>query len=78
MLRYKYLIIGGGMTADAAVGGIRQIDFGGSIGVIGAGVARRRTTGRRCRKTFGKANPWRLFGGKTPLVRQRFTWDAEF
>ena len=36
MLRYKYLIIGGGMTADAAVGGIRQIDFGGSIGVIGA------------------------------------------
>jgi NADPH-dependent 2,4-dienoyl-CoA reductase/sulfur reductase-like enzyme len=32
---YKYLIIGGGMTADAAVQGIRQIDREGSIGLIG-------------------------------------------
>jgi 3-phenylpropionate/trans-cinnamate dioxygenase ferredoxin reductase component len=32
---YKYLIIGGGMTADAAVGGIRQLDGEGSIGLIG-------------------------------------------
>jgi NADPH-dependent 2,4-dienoyl-CoA reductase/sulfur reductase-like enzyme len=32
---YKYLIVGGGMTADAAVGGIREIDANGSIGVIG-------------------------------------------
>lgn len=35
MPEYKYLIIGGGMTADAAVGGIREVDAEGSIGVIG-------------------------------------------
>ena len=26
MERYKYLIVGGGMTADAAVSGIREAD----------------------------------------------------
>lgn len=31
---YKYLIVGGGMTADAAVKGIREVDPAGSIGVI--------------------------------------------
>jgi 3-phenylpropionate/trans-cinnamate dioxygenase ferredoxin reductase component len=31
---YKYLIVGGGMTADAAVQGIRQIDTDGPIGII--------------------------------------------
>ena len=31
---YQYLIIGGGMTADAAVAGIREVDAGGSIGVF--------------------------------------------
>ncbi|MHB1037604.1 MAG: NAD(P)/FAD-dependent oxidoreductase [Pirellulales bacterium] len=36
MPQYKYLIVGGGMTADAAVQGIRQVDDGGSIGVIGS------------------------------------------
>lgn len=34
MPHYKYLLIGGGMTADAAVEGIRQVDEKGSIGVI--------------------------------------------
>lgn len=33
---YKYLIIGGGMTADAAVKGIRELDEKGSIGMISA------------------------------------------
>jgi 3-phenylpropionate/trans-cinnamate dioxygenase ferredoxin reductase component len=33
---YHYLIIGGGMTADAAVRGIRAVDGEGSIGLIGA------------------------------------------
>ena len=33
---YTYLIIGGGMTAAAAVAGIREVDQQGSIGVIGA------------------------------------------
>jgi NADPH-dependent 2,4-dienoyl-CoA reductase/sulfur reductase-like enzyme len=31
---YTYLIIGGGMTAAAAVGGIREVDPGGSIGLL--------------------------------------------
>lgn len=34
MPSYKYLIIGGGMTADSAVSGIREVDPGGSIGII--------------------------------------------
>ena len=36
MDHYKYLIIGGGMTADAAVGGIREMDKEGSIALLGA------------------------------------------
>jgi 3-phenylpropionate/trans-cinnamate dioxygenase ferredoxin reductase subunit len=36
MTNYTYLIIGGGMTADAAVHGIREVDREGSIGVISA------------------------------------------
>lgn len=32
---YRYLIVGGGMTADAAVRGIRQADPDGTIGLIG-------------------------------------------
>jgi 3-phenylpropionate/trans-cinnamate dioxygenase ferredoxin reductase subunit len=35
MAHYKYLIIGGGMTTDAAVRGIRDVDTKGSVGVIG-------------------------------------------
>jgi NADPH-dependent 2,4-dienoyl-CoA reductase/sulfur reductase-like enzyme len=34
MENYKYLIIGGGMTADAAIRGIRETDSDGSIGLI--------------------------------------------
>jgi NADPH-dependent 2,4-dienoyl-CoA reductase/sulfur reductase-like enzyme len=36
MAHYDYLIVGGGMTADAAVRGIREADPKGSIGVISA------------------------------------------
>lgn len=36
MPHYDYLIIGGGMTADAAIRGIREIDTEGSVGLIGA------------------------------------------
>jgi len=36
MPSYKYLIVGGGMTADAAVNGIREADPRGSIGLISA------------------------------------------
>ncbi len=35
MTHYKYLIIGGGMTADAAVREIRDVDTEGSVGVLG-------------------------------------------
>ena len=34
MKHYKYLIVGGGMTGDAAVRGIRELDLDGSIGMI--------------------------------------------
>jgi NADPH-dependent 2,4-dienoyl-CoA reductase/sulfur reductase-like enzyme len=36
MKEYKYLIIGGGMTAASAINGIREIDSTGSIGMISA------------------------------------------
>src|SRR5262249_10889974 len=36
MPKYTYLIIGGGMTADAAVHGIREVDRSGSIGLLSA------------------------------------------
>ncbi|HXS69492.1 MAG TPA: FAD/NAD(P)-binding oxidoreductase [Candidatus Polarisedimenticolia bacterium] len=34
MSNFKYLIIGGGMTADSAVQGIREIDSNGKIGIF--------------------------------------------
>jgi NADPH-dependent 2,4-dienoyl-CoA reductase/sulfur reductase-like enzyme len=34
MPHYTYLIIGGGMTSGAAVGGIREVDSKGSVGLI--------------------------------------------
>src|SRR5437867_12250841 len=36
MTAYKYLIIGGGMTADAAARTIRESDPSGSLGIISA------------------------------------------
>jgi 3-phenylpropionate/trans-cinnamate dioxygenase ferredoxin reductase subunit len=33
---YRYLIVGGGMAADAAIRGIREVDPDGTIGLIGA------------------------------------------
>jgi 3-phenylpropionate/trans-cinnamate dioxygenase ferredoxin reductase subunit len=36
MAHYPYLIVGGGMTADAAVRGIRELDANASIGLVGA------------------------------------------
>jgi 3-phenylpropionate/trans-cinnamate dioxygenase ferredoxin reductase subunit len=36
MAHFNYLIVGGGMTADAAARSIREIDAPGAIGVIGA------------------------------------------
>ena len=39
MQHSKYLIVGGGMTADAAITGIREVDPSGSVTVISAGTA---------------------------------------
>jgi NADPH-dependent 2,4-dienoyl-CoA reductase/sulfur reductase-like enzyme len=36
MPHHKYLLIGGGMTADAAARGIREVDATGSLGLLGA------------------------------------------
>src|SRR4030042_7039761 len=36
MASYKYLIVGAGMTADAAVRGIRELDPDGKIGMVGS------------------------------------------
>lgn len=36
MEHYRYLIVGGGMAADAAVEGIRSVDRDGSVGVVTA------------------------------------------
>src|SRR3989475_11312035 len=33
---YDYLIVGGGMTADAAAQGIREVDANGRIGLLSA------------------------------------------
>lgn len=35
MAHYRYLIVGGGMTANAAIHGIREVDPAGTIAVIG-------------------------------------------
>ena len=35
MRKYRYLIVGGGLTADAACKGIRERDSAGAIGVVG-------------------------------------------
>ena len=35
-MEVKYLVVGGGMTADAAIEGIRQVDSSGSIALIGS------------------------------------------
>lgn len=36
MRSFRYLIVGGGMAGDAAIGGIREVDRSSPIGVIGA------------------------------------------
>jgi NADPH-dependent 2,4-dienoyl-CoA reductase/sulfur reductase-like enzyme len=36
MAHYPYLIVGAGMTADAAARGVRDLDANGAIGIIGA------------------------------------------
>ena len=66
MPHYTYLIVGGGMTAGAAVGGIREVDPNGSVGLIGA-ESHPPMTARPCPKGSGKANPWIASGARSTL-----------
>lgn len=38
MRTYDYLIVGGGMVADAAARGIRELDPDGTIGILSADI----------------------------------------
>ena len=57
---YTYLIIGGGMTGDAALHGIREVDRTGSIGVI-ASESHPPYNRPPLSKRSGKASPWIVF-----------------
>src|SRR5207249_3037468 len=48
MPHYRYLIVGAGMTGDAAVRGIREIDSSGPIGVIALSTSAHSTTTGAC------------------------------
>ena len=63
---YKYLIVGGGMTGDAAVHGIRAVDRVGSIGLIGA-ESHRPYNRPPLSKRSGRASRWRVSGAKTSI-----------
>ena len=66
MPNYTYLIIGGGMTGDAALHGIREVDRTGPIGLIGA-ERTHHTTARPSPRGSGKVNPWRAFGARPTI-----------
>jgi len=65
MLQYTYLIVGGGMTADAAAQGIREVDANGTIGLVGA-EPHPPTTARRSPRPYGRAIPRRASGARPP------------
>ena len=67
MEHYKYLIVGGGMAADSAVRGIRELDSSGSIGLISA-----ETVGPYDRPPLSKG----LWKGKDPEGIWRKTADV--
>src|SRR5260221_13521505 len=65
----KYLIVGGGMTADAAIHGIRESDRGGSISLIGAEAHppdNRPPRSKGVREGKTPANIWRQSGEAYP------------
>lgn len=61
MDKYKYLIIGGGMTAMAAIRGIREVDPHGSIALVGLEPDLHINVLRSARG-YGRASRWRAFG----------------
>ena len=64
MTNYDYLIIGGGMTAAAAVDGIRKVDPTGGIGMISKEPDAPITV-LHSRKRFGRAKPLESIWRKT-------------
>jgi len=69
MTNYQYLIIGGGMTAAAAAGGIREVDATGSIGIISAepdAPYNRPPLSKGLWKGDGLDSIWRKAKGKAP------------
>lgn len=75
MAHYPYLIVGGGMTADAAVRGIRELDAAGSIGLIGD-EADPPTRGRRSPRVSGRASRSRASGERPGSSAWTFTSGA--
>ena len=60
---YTYLIIGGGMTGDAALHGIREVDRT-APSASSAAKRIRHTTGRLSPRRSGKASPWKAFSAR--------------
>ena len=63
MTNYQYVIIGGGMTAAAAVDGIREVDSAGEIGLISAELDAPYDR-PPLSKALWKAHPWRASGAR--------------
>ena len=73
MTDYHYLIIGGGMTAAAALGGIREVDPTGSIGMISTSQTLPMTV-LLFRNRCGRASPWTRFGARRRIKAWGCTW----
>ena len=67
MPHYTYLIVGGGMTGDAAINGIREVDDSGSIGLIGTELPPPYNR-PPLSKGLWKGDPWRASGAR-PTTR---------
>ena len=72
MKDFKYLIVGGGMTADAAVGGIRERDRDGTIAVLSN--EKHPPYNRPCRRNYGPANRWNRSGRSTHQLKLSCFW----
>jgi NAD(P)H-nitrite reductase large subunit len=76
MSHYKYLIVGGGMTADSAVRAIRKIDPDGSIALISAEpVAPYNRPPLSKSLGQGKQNS-KASGARLKAAEWSFIWDA--
>jgi len=72
---YTYLIVGGGMTADAAAQALHEADPAGSIGLISA-EPHPPYDRPPLSKPSGRASPKRRSGGRRPRRARRCTWGG--